>query len=281
MVVRKVLFVMVVLVLPAVVGVAPAGSSALTPCNASQLVGTFTRVPGSAAAGSVSYRLALVNRSRSGCFVTGIPGLVLLDAGGRALPTSVRPASPGVATSAKIGLAPGAAATADARFSPDVPGPGEQHPGACERTAYVLAVSPTPGRGRLSVSVSPPTPVCEKGHLSLSLLKGGGALAYSVCLGNAGGVTSAMLDCIGAEYARLSALLSSVYRKLLVSVGDRQKLAASESRWLAFRNADCKFAGSINAGGSLESVDVGICLVDRTTTRIKQLRSYQKAAGPH
>jgi uncharacterized protein YecT (DUF1311 family) len=280
-VVRKVLLVTFALALPAFGGVALARSSAASPCNGSQLGGTFTRIPGSEGAGSVSYRLTLVNRSQTTCFVTGIPGLVLLDVNGKALPTSVRPASPGVATSAKIGLAPGSAATADARFSPDVPGPGEQHPGACERTAFWLSVSPAPGRGKLSVPISPPTPVCEKGRMSLSLLKRGGALSYSICLKTAT-TTAAMLACIGTEYSRVSALLNSVYRKLLATPGiDKQKLAAAQRRWLAFRDADCKFAGSLNAGGSLESVDVGTCLIDDTTARIKQLQLYQSAASPH
>jgi uncharacterized protein YecT (DUF1311 family) len=280
-VVRKLLLVTLALAVPAVVGVALARSSASSPCNGSQLSGTFTAVPGSAGAGSISYRLTLVNRSQSTCFVTGIPRVVLLDVNGRALPTSVRPAAPGVATSAKIDLAPGSAATADARFSPDVPGPGEQHPGACEKTAYWLAVRPAPGPGKLSVPVSPPTPVCEQGRMSFSLLRRGGALSYSVCLKTAT-TTAAMLACIGTEYSRVSALLNSVYRQLRATHGiDGRKLATAESRWLAFRDADCKFAGSLNAGGSLQAVDVGTCMIDDTTARIKQLRLYQQSAAPH
>ncbi len=113
---RKVLLVTSVLALLAVGGGAPAKSSAAAPCNASQLSGTFKHLPGSEGAGSVSYRLTLLNAARSTCFVTGIPGLVLLDKQGKALPTHVRAASPGTATAAKVELAPGSAATADARF---------------------------------------------------------------------------------------------------------------------------------------------------------------------
>ncbi len=173
---RKVLLVMLVLALPAIGGAAAwARSSAVAPsvgpCSASALSGTFKVIPGSAGAGNISYRLTLVNTSRSTCFVTGIPTLVLLDRKGKALPTAVRPAARGVGTAAMIQLAPGSAATADARFSPDVPGAGEQHPGACEKTAYWLRVSPAPGRGSLRAPISPPTPVCEKGTLTFSLLR--------------------------------------------------------------------------------------------------------------
>jgi len=281
MVVRKVLLVTIALALPATGGAALAKSSAAAACNASQLSGTFKHIAGSEGAGNVSYRLTLLNRSQSTCFVTGIPRLVLLDKQGKALPTHVGPASPGTATAAKIELAPGSAATADARFSPDVPGPGEQHSGPCEKTAYWLRVSPTPGQGSLRAPISQPTPVCEKGGMSFSLLRAAAGIPYVPCLKNAK-TTAAMLACINTEYRRVSALLTRVYRKLLATPGvDKQKLAAAESRWIAFRDADCKFAGSLNAGGSLEAVDVGTCMVDQTTTRIKQLQLYQQAASPH
>ena len=278
---RKVLLVPLALALLATGGAASATSSAAAACNGSALSGTFTRVPGSEGAGNVVYRLTLLNRSQSTCFVTGIPRLVLLDKNGKALPTAVVPASPGTGTAAKIELAPGSAATADARFSPDVPGPGEQHRGACEKTAYWLTVSPAPGHGSLRASISPPTPVCEKGGMSFSLLRAAAPGSYATCLKNAQ-TTAAMLACINTEYRRVSALLTTVYRKLLGTAGiNKQKLAAAENRWLAFRDADCKFAGSLNAGGTLESVDVGTCLIDDTTARIKQLQLYQSAASPH
>ncbi len=278
---RKVLLITLALALLATGGTALATSSAAAPCSGSALSGTFKVIPGSAGAGNISYRLTLLNISGSTCFVTGIPTLVLLDKQGTALPTAVRPASRGAGTAAKIELAPGSAATADARFSPDVPGAGEQHSGLCEKPAYWLGVSPAPGQGSLRAPISPPTPVCEKGSMTFSLLRAAAPGSYSTCLKNAK-TTVAMLACITIEYRRVSAQLSSVYRKLRATPGiDKQKLAAAESRWIAFRDADCKFAGSLNAGGSLQSVDVGTCLIDQTTTRIKQLQLYQQAASPH
>jgi uncharacterized protein YecT (DUF1311 family) len=281
MIVRKALRVTLTLALLSVGGIAIAKSSAGPPCGGQALGGTFKEIPGSAGAGSISYRLTLVNRSQSGCYVTGIPMVVLLDKQGKALPTHARAATPGIALAAKIELAPGSAATADARFSPDVPGAGEQHPGPCEKAAYWLSVTPTSGQGSLRAPISPPTPVCEKGSLSFSLLQAAPSSSYASCLKHAG-TTAAMLACINTEYRRVSALLTTVYRKLLATPGiDKAKLAAAESRWLAFRDADCKFAGSLNAGGSLQQVDVGTCLVDQTTTRIKQLQLYQQSARPH
>ena len=151
-------------------GLLPAGGAARTSapaCTGRDLGGSFRVVPGSPGAGSITYRLRLTNRSPATCWVSGIPHVRLLGAKGAALPTKVSAAFPGQATAAMIVLAPGRSAKADARFSPDVPGPGEQTPGACEPTAHRLRV--TVGGSSLTVAVSPPTPVCEHGSLRMSL----------------------------------------------------------------------------------------------------------------
>ncbi len=143
---------------------------AVAPCRTGDLGGSFTVVRGSAGAGQITYALRLTNRSSTACWVSGIPQLRLLGAKGGALPTKVTPAHPGQATAALIVLLPGRSARADARFSPDVPGPGEQTTKACEPTAHRLRV--TVGGAILTVPVTPPTPVCEHGALSVSLLRG-------------------------------------------------------------------------------------------------------------
>ncbi len=139
------------------------------PCSGRDLGGSFKVVRGSAGAGQITYALRLTNTSPAACWVSGIPQLRLLGAKGGPLPTTVSAAQPGQATAAKIVLRPGRSARADARFSPDVPGPGEQQIGRCEPTARRLRV--TVGGGSLTVPVSPPTPVCEHGALRMSLLK--------------------------------------------------------------------------------------------------------------
>ena len=140
-------------------------------CRVGDLGGSFSVVPGSPGAGGITYSLTLTNMSPAACYVSGIPQVQLLDAQGGALPTSVSAAHPGQATAAKILLEPGDSARADARFSPDVPGPGEQTQGACEPTAHQLQVAVA--GGSFTVPVSPPTPVCEHGSLSMSQLAAG------------------------------------------------------------------------------------------------------------
>jgi uncharacterized protein DUF4232 len=144
------------------------GAPAVKPCTANQLSGTFRAVPGSAGAGNIVYALRLRNRSSRTCFVSGLARLRLLGTTGRPLPTHVAPAfRPGL-TAVRVVLRPGQVARADARFSPDVPGPGEPvlaH--QCEPTAYRVRVHPSPGGGTIVAPLSPPTPVCEHGGMSL------------------------------------------------------------------------------------------------------------------
>jgi hypothetical protein len=138
-------------------------------CRGDDLDGTFAVVAGSAGAGQISYELTLTNKGTSACWVSGIPDAQLLDASGSPLPTHVAAARPGESLAARIELAPGDSAYAQARFSPDVPGVGEQHSGPCEPKAATMRVSPQ-GGGALEVPVKPPTPVCEQGALSFELL---------------------------------------------------------------------------------------------------------------
>jgi hypothetical protein len=145
---------------------------ALTPCTGSMLTGTFKIVPNSPGAGNVVYRLRVTPKGSSVCFVTGIPQLTLLDQHGRKLPTHAAFAgSGGELTAIMVPLSPGRSASLDARFSPDVPGPGEPTvKGPCERTAYALRVAPS-GGGSFVAKISPPTPVCEHGGMGLSVFQ--------------------------------------------------------------------------------------------------------------
>jgi len=141
------------------------------PCTSDALSGRFAVVPGSAGAGNIVYRLTLRNTSSSDCWVSGVlvPVAQLQDAGGASLPTHVAAAeSPASTTPARIVVHPGHSVKADARFSPDVPGVGEQHPGPCEAKAATLSVEAT-GGGNVAAAIVPPTAVCSKGALQFSL----------------------------------------------------------------------------------------------------------------
>ncbi len=153
----------------ALAGGGPAAN--VSPCTGAMLTGSFSVIRGSGGAGHISYALTLRNRSPKSCVVSGRVGLRLLGRTGKALPTKVQPAKLGQ-TSKRVVLRPNGRAKASARFSPDIPGPGESTGGPCEPTAYKMRVNPPPGAGTLVAPIKPPTPVCEQGLIRLSTLVG-------------------------------------------------------------------------------------------------------------
>jgi Protein of unknown function (DUF4232) len=148
----------------ALLGSTASASPTVVFCKGSQLSGTFAAVANSAGAGNISYRLALKNISSTQCAVTGLPQGRLLGKTGNPLPTHVIAGAPGQLTAVLVRLAPGKKAYATARFSPDVPGPGEQTVGQCEAKSWYFRVT-AKGGGTTKVKVAPPTPVCEHGQL--------------------------------------------------------------------------------------------------------------------
>jgi hypothetical protein len=148
-------------------GTIAADATGIVMCKGPQLAGSFAAVPGSAGAGNISYALRLRNTSTASCSVTGLPQGRLLGQHGGALPTQIRAAFPGALSAVLVTLRPGQSARATARFSPDVPGVGEQAPGTCEPTAHRLRVAAR-GGGTTTVKVLPPTAVCEHGRLLFS-----------------------------------------------------------------------------------------------------------------
>jgi hypothetical protein len=148
--------------------VATAGATTTTArCRGAQLTGSFAVVPGSAGAGNITYALKLKNASASTCTVTGLPQGTLLGKTRKALPTHVRAAFPGALSAILVTLPPGRSTRATARFSPDVPGTGEQMTGRCEPVAWWFRVVGQ-GGGSTTVKIAPPTSVCEHGRLLFS-----------------------------------------------------------------------------------------------------------------
>jgi hypothetical protein len=154
--------VILVATLLALAASASAGGADSSRCSGIQLGGTFAGVPNSAGAGNIVYRLALQNLSSSTCVLTGLPqGGVLLGKTATRLPTHIRNGFPGRAA-LFVRLAPGKVAYANARFSPDVAGTGDNTAGQCEPKAYWLQLE------GINVKVAPATPVCERGTLNFS-----------------------------------------------------------------------------------------------------------------
>jgi hypothetical protein len=137
-------------------------------CKGTDLTGRFAVVPGSAGAGNIVYTLRLTNRTSAPCSVTGTPIVSLRGKSGKKLPTHIRPAHPGAQTAVLVTLDPGQRTKATARFTPDVPGPGEPTSKQCEPKAFRLVVQAN-GGGTTNIPIIPATPVCVHGTLTFSV----------------------------------------------------------------------------------------------------------------
>ena len=85
----------------------------------------------------------------------------------------------------------------------------------------------------------------------------------------AGGVTSAMLDCIGLENVRQDRRLNGTYRAAMARRSAKQQsaLRVSERGWIAERKARCDVAAADEEGGSLAAVIYSRCMLDETVKR--------------
>jgi hypothetical protein len=158
-----------VVLIAAAVAAASAAPGVTAPCTAGNLTAVFAVVPGSAGAGNIVYSLRLTNIADHGCLVKGLLGLRLLNARGNALPTRVTVTDPAQVPRVRDVLAAHRWGNyGNARFSPDVPGVGEQTIGRCEPVAHRLRIG-LPNGGHVIAPIKPPTSVCEHGSMSLTV----------------------------------------------------------------------------------------------------------------
>jgi len=150
-------------------GMLTAGNSAafILPCSRDYLRVTMKHIPGSAGAGQTEYELRVENVTFSGCQISTHPGLELLEADGKPLPTHVTKSGP----SGLITIYGHRTLAARLKLSPDIAGPGEPTSGRCEPEAHHVRVSLP--RGEVTAPVEPPTSVCEHGHINEETLKPG------------------------------------------------------------------------------------------------------------
>jgi hypothetical protein len=174
-------------------------------CTGQQLEGSFRVVRGSAAAGSIVYALRLENRSGRSCAVTGLPVLQLLGRAGRSLPTHELAARPSALTAVLVTLAPGRRTVATARFSPDVPGPGEPRlpGGQCEPTSVRLRVAAL-GGGTTTMGPSRRRPSASTDHYSSPPTRRAGStlLRRATAISTCGSNGRWMLGRSGAAHTR-------------------------------------------------------------------------------
>jgi uncharacterized protein YecT (DUF1311 family) len=86
--------------------------------------------------------------------------------------------------------------------------------------------------------------------------------------------------CADAAYQKADAALNGVYkditRRLKSDTAAMQLLVTAQKAWLGFRDAECAFVNSANAGGSIYPMVYAQCLERLTKARTGDLRAYLK-----
>jgi uncharacterized protein YecT (DUF1311 family) len=97
---------------------------------------------------------------------------------------------------------------------------------------------------------------------------------FEPCMDKAGGVTTAMVECIGAETERQDKRLNAAYKKAMAGLTPkrRQELQAVQRLWLQYRDAACQFAFDPD-GGTMAHVESTGCFLNMTADRAQELEA--------
>jgi uncharacterized protein YecT (DUF1311 family) len=97
---------------------------------------------------------------------------------------------------------------------------------------------------------------------------------YKACMDRSSGVTSEMLDCMGAEFTRQDARLNENYKRLMEKLSAKRKEALLEAQraWIKFRDANCNFYYDPE-GGSAAHLAGTDCNLNATANRATELRN--------
>ena len=98
---------------------------------------------------------------------------------------------------------------------------------------------------------------------------------HSRCMAASGGVTAAMLDCIGVALDSAETELTSVEDRSVQS-GNAEltaKLGAAQADWLAYRDSTCAAEAAAAGSGSFSNVALLDCRLRITWERLQWLES--------
>ncbi len=97
---------------------------------------------------------------------------------------------------------------------------------------------------------------------------------FEPCMDKAGGVTTAMVECIGAETDVQDKRLNVAYKKAMAALTPKrqQELQAVQRLWIQYRDAACKFAYDPD-GGTMAHVESTGCFLSMTAERAQELEA--------
>lgn len=84
--------------------------------------------------------------------------------------------------------------------------------------------------------------------------------------------------CIDSEYKLYSADLKNQINKLskFLNHNSMEQFSIAQKTWRRFEKLDCDFKGSKYSGGTLESIIIGKCYIEKTKHRINEVNEYIK-----
>lgn len=99
---------------------------------------------------------------------------------------------------------------------------------------------------------------------------------YTACIERSGGVTAAMLDCIGAESDRQNAALKEAEKALRAALPRRNVTALTESQrdWRRFRESTCNLQQQLD-DGSAATLAAESCRLDLLAQRVVLIKQWQ------
>ena len=88
--------------------------------------------------------------------------------------------------------------------------------------------------------------------------------------------------CAGLSWRQADRTLNRTYRELLpkLSSSPRQQLIGAQQAWIRFRDAECNFAGSAVAGGTMQPMVISGCQEQLTRQRTADFNAYLKRTIP-
>ncbi|MGR9014334.1 MAG: lysozyme inhibitor LprI family protein [Gammaproteobacteria bacterium] len=101
--------------------------------------------------------------------------------------------------------------------------------------------------------------------------------AFSTCMDQAGGVTQAMIECMGTETERQDLRLNKAYKDVMDGLAPERKkqLQAAQRLWLKYRKANCDFYYDPD-GGTIAGVIASDCFMSATAARAKELEGFNR-----
>lgn len=98
---------------------------------------------------------------------------------------------------------------------------------------------------------------------------------YDACMAESGGVTVAMLDCIGTASDRAQSAMDAMLaeHRLLIAPEQERALDAAQRDWHIYRQSTCTAEATLWGDGSFASVMHADCWLELTWERLDWLQS--------